>query len=131
MSAHLRAGPFRALKMRPVRQVLLLARHTFEDASGGQEAVHSLWSRLFCGPLKMRRVPQKPVFGTEYLFRTVEACFLHRMLPKMRRVPQEAFLSTARIFRTIGGPLRYRIPDTEQVAAAAEPGEHFSRPLFS
>ena len=71
-------GPFRALKMRPVRQ----------------EAVHSLWSRLFCGPLKMRRVPEKAVFGTEYLFRTVEACFLHRMLPKMRRVPQEAFLST-------------------------------------
>ena len=90
-------GPFRALKMRPVRQ----------------EAVHSLWSRLFCGPLKMRRVPEKAVFGTEYLFRTVEACFLHRMLPKMRRVPQEAFLSTARIFRTIGGPLRYRMPDTE------------------
>ena len=23
----------------------------------------------------MRRVPQKAVFGTEYLFRTVEACF--------------------------------------------------------
>ena len=73
MSAHIRAGPFlvpsavegagegaagseqrerelfRALKMRPVRQ----------------EAVHSLWSWLFCGPLKMRRVPQEPVFGTE------------------------------------------------------------------
>ena len=78
-----------------------------------QGAVHSLWSRLFCGPLKMRRVPQEPVFGTEYLFRTVEACFLHRMPPKMRRVPQEAFLSTARMFRTIGGPLRYRMPDTE------------------
>ena len=76
-----------------------------------QQAVHSLWNRLFCGPLKMRRVPQEPVFGTEYLFRTVEACFLHRMLPKMRRVPQEAFLRTARIFRTIGGPLRYRMPD--------------------
>ena len=43
----------------------------------------------------------------------VEACFLHRMPPKMRRVPQEAFLSTARMFRTIGGPLRYRMPDTE------------------
>ena len=98
-------GPFRALKMRPVRQ----------------EAVHSLWSRLFCGPLKMRRVPEKAVFGTEYLFRTVEACFLHRMLPKMRRVPQEAFLSTARIFRTIGGPLRYRMPTTQ-------PPSHHSTP---
>ena len=105
MSAHLRAGLFRALKMRPVRQ----------------EAIHSLWSRLFCGPLKMRRVPQEAVFGTEYLFRTVEACFLHRMLPKMRRVPQEAFLSTARIFRTIGGPLRYRMPTTQ-------PPSHHSTP---
>ena len=95
MSAHLRAGPFRALKLRPLRQ----------------EAVRSLWSRLFCGPLKMRRVPEKAVFGTEYLFRTVKACFLHRMPLKMRRVPQEAFLSTARIFRTTGGPLRYRMPD--------------------
>ena len=41
--------------------------------------------------------------------RTVEACFLHRMLPKMRRVPQEAFLSTARIFRTVGGRFWYRV----------------------
>ena len=58
MSAHLRAG----------------AVSRTEDASsaaGGcfwhgtplkmrrvpQEAVHSLWSQLFCGPLKMRRVP--------------------------------------------------------------------------
>ena len=63
--------PFRALKMRPVRQ----------------EAVHSLWSRLFYGPLKRPSVPQEAVFGTEYLFRTVEACFLHRMPLKMRRVP--------------------------------------------
>ena len=67
MSAHLRAGPFRALKMRPVRQ----------------EAVHSMWSRLFCGSLKMRRVPEEAVFGTEYPFRTGNACFLHRMLPNI------------------------------------------------
>ena len=97
MSAHIRAGPFRALKMRPVRQ----------------EAVHSLWSRLFCGPLMMRRVPEKAVFDTEYLFRTVEACFLHRSLMKTRRVPQEAFLSTARIFRTVEACFWYRMPDTE------------------
>ncbi len=63
MSAHLRAGPFRALKMRPERQ----------------EAVHSLWSRLFCGPLKMCRAPEKSVLCTEYLFRTVEAYFEHRV----------------------------------------------------
>ena len=60
------------------------------------------WSRrLFSAPLKMRSVHQKAVSGTEYPSRTVEACFLHRMLPMMRRVPQEAFLSTARIFRTV------------------------------
>ena len=55
-------------------------------------------------------VPEKGASGTEYLFRTGEACFLHRMPLKMRRVPQEAFLRTARIFRTVGGPLRYRMP---------------------
>ena len=55
-------------------------------------------------------VPEKGVSGTEYLFRTVEACFLHRMLPKMRRVPQEPVFCTACIFRTVGGPLRYRMP---------------------
>ena len=65
-------------------------------------------TRLFSGHLACP-VPEKGVSGTEYSFRTVEACFLHRMLPKMRRVPEEAFLSTARIFRTVGGPLRYRI----------------------
>ena len=62
----------------------------------------------------MRRVPQKAVLRTEYPFRTVEACFLHRMPLKMRRVPQEAFLSTARIFRTIGGPIRYRMSQTAE-----------------
>ena len=91
-----------------------------EDASGGQEAVHSLWSRLFCVPLKMRRVPEKAVFGTEYLFCTVEACFLHRMPLKMRRVPQEAFLSTARIFRTVKACFWYRVLSQRQVAAAVE-----------
>ena len=65
-------------------------------------------TRLFSGHLACP-VPEKGVSGTEYPSCTVEACFLHRMLPKMRRVPEEAFLSTARIFRTVGGPLRYRI----------------------
>ena len=55
-------------------------------------------------------VPEKAVFGTEYLFRTGKAYFLHRMPLKMRRVPQEPVFCTARIFRTIGGPLRYRMP---------------------
>ena len=60
------------------------------------------WSRrLFSAPLKMRSVHQKAVSGTEYPFRTSNACFLHRMLLKMRRVPQEAFLSTECVFRTV------------------------------
>ena len=78
-----------------------------------QEAVHSLWSRLFSAPFKMRRVPEENVFGTEYLFRTVEACFLHRMPLKMRRVPQEAFLNTECVFRTVGGCFWYRISRTD------------------
>ena len=44
----------------------------------------------------------------------VPACFLHRVPLKMRRVPQEAVLRTARIFRTPGGPLRYRMPQTQR-----------------
>ena len=68
----------------------------------------------FSAPLKVRRVPEEAVFGTEYLFRTVEACFLHRMLLKTRRVPEEAFLSTARIFGTVGGRFRYRVPSKGQ-----------------
>ena len=62
----------------------------------------------------MRRVPEKGVSGTEYPFRTVEACFLHRMPLKMRRVPQEPVLSTECVFRTVGGPLRYRMPQTAE-----------------
>ena len=81
MSAHLRAG----------------AVSRTEDASGAAgdcpQSMESAVLRAF-----------------EDASRTVEAYFLHRMLPKMRRVPQEAFLSTARIFRTPVGPLRYRMP---------------------
>ena len=90
---------FRALKMRPCDRMPFFAL----------SKMHSVGRRLFSAPLKMRCVPEKTVFGTEYLFRTVEACFLHQMLPKMRRVPQEAFLSTARIFGTGEGSFWYRI----------------------
>ena len=70
----------------------------------------------------MHRVPEEAVLRTEYLFRTVEACFEHRSLLKMRRVPQEAFLSTARIFRTVKACFWYRVLTQRQVAAAVEPG---------
>ena len=64
--------------------------------------------------LKMRRVPEEAVFGTEYLFRTGKPIFAHRVPLKTRRVPEEAFLSTARIFGTVGGRFRYRVPSKEQ-----------------
>ena len=97
--------------------------------------MHSVGRRLFSAPLKMRCVPEKTVFGTEYLFRTVEACFLHQMLPKMRRVPQEAFLSTECQFRTVEGGFWVRrasenashlvVRSTEKrVAAASERPVH-------
>ena len=44
---------------------------------------------------------------------------------KMRRVPQEAFLSTARIFRTVEACFWYRVLSLRQVAAAAEPGKMY------
>ena len=64
--------PFRALKMRPVRQV------------------------LFCVPQKRRRVPEKAVLRTEYLFRTVEACFC-------------APNASENASRTIGGCFAHRV----------------------
>ena len=57
------------LKTHSVQQVLFC----------GPLKMRSMRQVLFCGPLKMRRVPEKAVLRTEYLFRTVEACFLHRM----------------------------------------------------
>ena len=54
-------------------------------------------TRLFSGHLACP-VPEKGVSGTEYLFRTGKACFLHRMPLKMRRVPPGAcFLHGAHI----------------------------------
>ena len=77
-------------------------------------------TRLFSGHLACP-VPEKGVSGTEYPFRTVEACFLHRMPQKMRRVPHEPVFCTARIFRTVGGPFWYRIsqmPERRKVLPA-------------
>ena len=47
--------------------------------------------------------------AVEYHSRTREACSAHRVPLKMRRVPQEPVFCTARIFRTTGGLLRYRM----------------------
>ena len=62
----------------------------------------------------LHSVPQEPVLRTEYLFRTGEACFLHRMLQKTLRVPQEAVLRTECQFRTVGGRFRYRMPPRQK-----------------
>ena len=69
--------------------------------------------RLFCAP-NICSVPEKGASGTESHSRTRKACFLHREPLKMRRVPQEPVFCTARIFRTTGGPLRYRMPQTRR-----------------
>ena len=95
------------LKMRSMWQVLF--RETLKMRSVPEKAVFDTEYHfrtveacfLHRMLLKMRRVPEKAVSGTEYPSRTVEACFLHRMLLKMHRVPQEAFLNTECVFRTV------------------------------
>ena len=109
--------------------VLRPSENASRAAGGCPQSVESAVLR----PL-MRRVPEEPVFGTEYLFRTVEACFLHRMPLKMRRVPEEPVSCTECPFRTIGGRFRYRVLSQRQAAAAElrtykERGRPFSRPL--
>ena len=64
--------PFRALKMRPVRQ----------------GAVHSLWSRLFCGPLKCVAYHRSLFLAPssfEDASRTGGGCFWHRISLPYRR----------------------------------------------
>ena len=57
------------------------------------EAVYSLWSRLSCGPLKMRRVPQEAFLSTARIFRTVKACFWYRVLSHRGRLPPQRSLA--------------------------------------
>ena len=83
--------------------------------------------QLFCGPLKMRRVPQKGVFvhrislpyqkslfftpsASENASRTTGVCFAHRVSPKTPPVHQEPFFRTECIFRTPEATLLYRMP---------------------
>ena len=91
------------------------------------------WSRrLFSAPLKMRRVPEKAVSGTEYPSRTRKACFLHRMLLKMRRVPQEAFLSTECVFRTVEACFWYgALPKTHRTWLSGAQESGWQLPLRS
>ena len=67
-------GLFRALKLRPVGRCCFWHGAPLKMRPVQQEAIHSLWSRLFCGPFKMRSVEQDAVFA----------------LSKMHSVEQEA-----------------------------------------
>ena len=99
--------PFRALKMRPVRQEAVLRASENASRTIGACFLHRMSlpyrrSLFFTpnasenasrttGSLFWHRISlpyRRSLFlRTECLFRTVEACFLHRMLLKMRRVP--------------------------------------------
>ncbi len=106
----------------------------------------------------MRRVPQEPVFGTEYLFCTGKACFEHRGPLKTPSVQKKGVFmhrislpyrrslfftpnASENASRTPGSLFEHGthipyhrwpspVPNARQrqVAAAAEPGVHFSRP---
>ena len=66
-------GPFRALKMRPVRQVLLLARHASENASGAAGGCP-------------QSVESAVLWAFEDAPRTVGGCFWHRISLPYRSV---------------------------------------------
>mgnify|MGYP004496010973 CR=1 FL=1 len=127
-------GPFRALKMRPVRQVLLLARHASENASraagGCPQSVESAVLR-----------------ASENASRTREGCFWHRISLPYRRSLFFTPNASENASRTVGSlfehgthiPYRRRafpVPSPQRQAAAAaelraykERGRPFSRPL--
>ena len=54
-------GLFRALKLRPVGRCCFWHGTPLKMRPVRQEAIHSFWSRLFCGPLKMHSVEQEAV----------------------------------------------------------------------
>ena len=126
--------PFRALKMRPVRQELLLARHASENASrttGG------------C-PQSVESAVLRP---SENASRTRGACFWHRISLPYRRslfftpnASENASRTTGSLFEH-GTNIPYHrrafpVPSPQRQAAAAaelraykERGRPFSRPL--
>ena len=54
MSAHIRAGAVSRTEDASGAEGVFMHRGPLKMHRVPQEAVHSLWSRLFCGPLKMR-----------------------------------------------------------------------------
>ena len=75
----------------------------------------------FCGPLKMRRVPQEAVFGTECVFRTVEGCFWYRVPSKEQgKGPPETSSALTGPKKWRKGPERTKRAESSQKQTAAE-----------
>ena len=134
MSARLRAGLFRALKMRLVRQVLFLARHAsedafdvagailraFEDASRTREGC--FWHRISLPYRRSLFFTPKP---SENASRTTGACFAHGTHIPYHRWPSP--VPNANHLATTAHPaLRYRMPDTEASCRRSGAGCHVS-----
>ena len=104
-------GPFRALKRRPLRQVLLLARHASEDASGAAggcpQSVESAVLRAFEDAFDVAGAVLR---AFENASRAPGALFCRRMSQKTLRVPQEAVLRTEYLFRTGNACFLHRMP---------------------
>ena len=120
-------GPFRALNMRPVRQVLLLARHASENASGAAggcpQPVESAVLRAFEDASRTRG----GCFGTEYLFRTVEACFEHRVPLKTPSVQKKGVFMHRMPFPYRRSLFLVPSPHTEAGCRRSGAGCHVSR----
>ena len=126
--------PFRALKMRPVQQVLLLARHASENASRAAGGC----------PQSVESAVLRP---SEDASRTIGACFWHRISLPYRRSLFFTPNASENASCTIGGCFAHRVtipyrrrafpvPSPQRRAAAAaelrvykERGRPFSRPL--
>ena len=107
-------GTFRALKRRPVRQ----------------RAGHSLGNRLFCGPLKMRRVPQEPVLRTARIFRTTGGLLRYRM-SRMPQMAEERSLFPRQHYRKSNKHQKKRpLPKTAPSANSPQPQSRGSREIF-
>ena len=106
-------GPFRALKMRPVRQVLLLARHASETASGaaggGFHAPGASENASGAAGGCPQSVESAVLRAFEDASRTTGACFWHRISLPYRRSLFCAPSASENASRTPGGCFCHRI----------------------
>ena len=140
--------PFRALRMRPVRQVLLLARHASENASraagGCPQSVESAVLRASGDAFDVAGAVLRAFKDAS---RTREGCFWHRISLPYRRSLFFTPNASENASRTTGACFLHRVsipyhrrafpvPSPQRQAAAAaelraykERGRPFSRPL--